>query len=164
MSPVAGRPDVLVGLISDTHGRLHPGVAEVFAGVDHIIHAGDVGPGLILEELEAIARVTAVAGNVDIEFPAASLPAVARVTVADTRFLIAHVLEDVERSFGTHPADADVVVYGHSHVPSIERRGAVLFVNPGSATRGRRASGRNVALLSVVSGAVSVEIRPLDVR
>lgn len=153
---------VLVGLISDTHGRLHPRVHDVFAGVDRIIHAGDVGPGLVLEELETIAPVTAVAGNVDLEPPSSTLPAAARITIAGVRFLVAHVSADIERSFGHRPANTDIVVYGHSHVPAIERRGEVLFVNPGSASRGRQGSGRTVALLSLVEGVPFVEVRPLD--
>jgi putative phosphoesterase len=123
-----------IGLISDTHGVLHSRVAEVFAGVDHIIHAGDVGGEQILHALRRIAPVTHVDGNVD----DGSGYNVTRVTLGGVRFLVTHilprpsapekhVLEALERE------QADVVVFGHSHLPHDEVVGDIRYFNPASA-------------------------------
>ncbi|HEX7193037.1 MAG TPA: metallophosphoesterase family protein, partial [Thermoanaerobaculia bacterium] len=110
-----------VGIISDTHGVLHPRVAEVFAGVDHIIHAGDIGGEEILRALRRIAPVTFVEGNID----DGSGCNVARVTLESVRFLVTHILprpskpeKHVVKALRSEPAD--VVVFGHSHLPHDE--------------------------------------------
>jgi putative phosphoesterase len=126
-----------IGVISDTHGRLHPNVFELFDGVDHILHAGDIGGEDILDELSLIAPVTAVAGNVD-GFRCGSAGEEARIQVDGLRFYITHIIDrpsrlqkDVARSLANEPAD--VVIFGHSHLPHNEKRGSVWFFNPASA-------------------------------
>ena len=125
-----------IGLISDTHGLLRPEAANALAGSDLILHAGDVGAPGILDELEKIAPVRAVRGNVDIEAWARRLPAT-RDVEAEGRVI--HLLHNVGQLV---PGRFDVVVFGHSHQPLVETRNGVLFVNPGSAGprrfRGRR--------------------------
>lgn len=131
---------MLIGVLSDTHGKLPAEVVEVFAGVERIIHAGDVGPGYVLEELETIAPVIAVRGNVD--DPASSLPAVANVALGGTRVLVVHRPADVPRPL---PEGIGVVVFGHTHVPLAEDCDGVLWLQPGlglSSTLGARAQRR----------------------
>ena len=126
-----------IGVISDTHGQLHPRVFELFAGVDHILHAGDVGDEEILVDLALIAPVTAVAGNVD-GFRCGSAREEARVTLGGLRFYLTHILDRplapraaVVEALRVEPAD--VVVFGHSHLPHDARLGALWFFNPASA-------------------------------
>ena len=115
---------MLIGLISDTHGLLRAEVFSAFEKVDHIIHAGDVGDPDILIELEAIAPVTAVWGNVDHGELRGRLPEIARVELAGKSIVVVHGQQfgspTPARVAGAHP-DADLVVFGHSHVPVVER-------------------------------------------
>jgi putative phosphoesterase len=122
---------VKIGVISDTHGLLRPEAVAALAGVDLILHAGDVGDPAILDTLGSIAPVTAIRGNVDTHGRCAELPETEYVTVANTNV---YMLHDVA-ALDLDPAAAQVaaVIYGHSHKPSIEWRRGVLFFNPGSA-------------------------------
>ena len=119
-----------IGLISDTHGLLRRQAVEALRGSELIIHAGDVGDPGILKELERLAPVVAVRGNVDTEEWAEALPLTA---VAEAGSLI-YVLHDVN-ALDLNPAAAGfrVVVSGHSHKPGKIERDGVLYVNPGSA-------------------------------
>lgn len=146
-------PVVRVGVVSDTHGRLHPRIHDVFAGVSHVVHAGDVGSEAVLDELAVLAPVTAVLGNVD---PLAlGLPRFATVELAGVRFAVGHVERDLRAS--DEAGGADVLVVGHTHVPKVERTGKILLVNPGSPARSRGA-GRTVALVTVRGGLPAAEI------
>lgn len=149
-----------VGIISDTHGVLPEVVHDVFAGVDRILHAGDVGSQAVLAELETIAPVTAVHGNTDPSELAFTLPARTSVRVGDTRFLVGHILQDLVRD-GV-PADVDVVVFGHTHVPLAERRDGTLYVNPGSASRSRSHHGHTVAVVEDAADGLEVHFTELQ--
>lgn len=120
---------MLVGVISDTHGVLPEAVHAAFEGVAHIIHAGDIGPERILDELGAIAPVTAVSGNCDVGVLAWRLPAVARLTIGGCTIVVAHKRALAEQSL----QGADVAVYGHTHSPHAESVAGVVFLNPGTA-------------------------------
>ena len=137
-----------IGLISDTHGFFDPKVAEIFAGVSHILHAGDIGDDSIIIELEAIAPVTAVLGNTD-SSPTFRITEV--VTLADRKFLIHHIVnphalkEELQLQVARERPDA--VVFGHTHKVFCETIGDVLFFNPGSAGKPRFGRGRTAAIL-----------------
>jgi putative phosphoesterase len=120
-----------IGLISDTHNLLRPEARQALAGVTCILHGGDICGQEVLDELGAIAPVTAVRGNNDRGAWAEPLPQTRIVHVEHVRILVVHDLA----TLAIDPAaeEIDVVVSGHSHRPSIEKRGAVLYVNPGSA-------------------------------
>lgn len=120
-----------IGLISDTHGLLRPEAKAFLAGSDGIIHAGDIGHAGILDELAAMAPLTAVRGNNDHGPWAEALAETATLRVGEVAI---HVLHD-RKALDIDPAAAGfrVVVAGHSHRPSIVERGGVLHVNPGSA-------------------------------
>lgn len=136
-----------VGVISDTHGVLPPGLDGAFAGVERIIHAGDIGSQCVLTELEAIAPVVAVRGNMDTGELEWRLPDRAVVRLAGRRIVVAHKLPDAGDT-----AAADVVVTGHTHRALIERRGALLHVNPGPAgAPGRDGRGPTVAVLDLAA-------------
>ena len=120
-----------VGLISDTHGLLRREATAFVAGSDHIVHAGDVGDPAILDALAAVAPVTAIRGNVDTDAWAARLPETTRVTIGEVTIYLLHDLAALDMQ--PHAHGVRVVVYGHSHKPSVAERGGVLYVNPGSA-------------------------------
>lgn len=155
---------MLIGLISDTHGMLRPEVFTAFAGVDHILHAGDVGGGDILLELGAIAPVTAVWGNTDGLELVDSLPEIARITLdgVDGVILHGHQLGSPNASAAARAyPEAGLVVFGHSHTPEIERVGGVLAVNPGSAGARRFKLPTTVALATIEDGRIEARIVPL---
>jgi len=121
----------LVGLISDTHGLLRLEAVAALAGVDCIIHAGDVGKPEILDELGAIAPVTAVRGNVDTDEWAERLPASTVLSIEGFNIYVLHALHMMEVNPKT--ANMAVVVSGHTHRGLVETYDDVLYVNPGSA-------------------------------
>lgn len=123
--------DVVVGVISDTHGLLRPEALEALQGSDVIIHAGDVGEAAILDRLGEIAPVRAVRGNVDRGTWAQALPATEVVQVGEA---LLYVLHDVgELDLDPVAAGFHAVIFGHSHRPESEVRNGVLYLNPGSA-------------------------------
>jgi putative phosphoesterase len=126
-----------IGIISDTHGKIHPRALEMLAEVDHILHAGDIGGEHVLETLRRIAPVTAVGGNVD-GFQCGEAGPVARVNLGGLRFFITHIIDRPSRLAGEvgdelRKEDADVVVFGHSHLPHNEKLGGRWYFNPASA-------------------------------
>jgi uncharacterized protein len=123
--------DVVIGLISDTHGLLRPQALAALAGVELILHAGDVGSPAILEALATIAPVRAVRGNNDKAPWARRLPLTDLVEVGGVSLYLLHDLHELDLD----PAAAGVaaVVTGHSHKPLVRRDGDVVYVNPGSA-------------------------------
>lgn len=143
-----------VGVVSDTHGTLDARVAEVFASVDLIVHAGDVGSLHVIDELELVAPVTAVAGNMDSGTVRRALPSIAAVEFSGVRVRVAHRPEQGEPL----AADADVVVVGHTHAPDIRTAHGSLVVNPGSASFPRAGRRPTVALLEVGPTGVSARI------
>ena len=120
-----------LGLISDTHGLLRPEVVEALQGADRILHMGDVGGTEVLEQLEAIAPVSAVRGNTDHGVWADDLPL---SLTLDTHGMRLHLVHDID-TLDLDPASAGIVVvlFGHSHRPHEEVRDGVLYVNPGAA-------------------------------
>jgi uncharacterized protein len=146
--------DALVGLISDTHGYLRPEVFEALAGVDRVIHAGDVENPDHLADLEAIAPVTAVCGNVDGAGVRLKAPEEASLEVAGVRIAVIHghqVHPDYRLLLARFP-DARVIVHGHTHVPRADAVGDVLLVNPGAAGTAQKGYQPSVAILEISAG------------
>lgn len=141
-----------IGVVSDTHGLLRPEVAPALRGVDQILHLGDVGKISILKELEAIAPVTAVRGNVDCEGECARLPETEVVPIegagGQTHYL--YLVHDL-KTLHLDPAAAKfaAVLYGHSHVPNFHTKKGVLYFNPGSCGPRRFELPVTVGLLTV---------------
>lgn len=145
-----------LGIISDTHGQLRSEVFEVFAGVDHILHGGDLGPLSLLAELEVIAPVTAVYGNTDAGDVRARLPQVARVELDGFRIVVTH-----GDQFGSPTPDklnsafpeAEILVFGHTHRPILTLVDQVVTVmNPGAAGPARFDLRPSVGIMELEPG------------
>ena len=122
---------IRIGLVSDTHGLLRPQACDFLQGSHHIIHAGDIGNPSVLQELAAIAQVTAVRGNNDTEQWAEALPANEWLQFGEVNIYVLHDLSEL--NIEPKAAGISVVIFGHSHKPSIDEREGVLYINPGSA-------------------------------
>jgi uncharacterized protein len=152
-----------IGVVSDTHGRIDDRVRRALGGVDHIIHAGDVGGGGVLVELAAIAPLAAVVrGNTDAYPGADALPLEATVTFGETRVLVGHIREALLRAHDPAREGIDVVVTGHTHRAAVVWDGGVLYLNPGSAGRPRFGMPRTLALLGMDDEGLRPEIVALD--
>jgi putative phosphoesterase len=145
-----------IGVISDTHGLLRPQALEALQGCDPIIHAGDVGDPAIVDALAKIAPVLAIRGNVDRGDWARSLPETASVEAENRRIYVLHSLDDLD--FEPEVLGFHVVIYGHSHRPSIETRNGVLYLNPGSAGPRRFDLPVTVAHLTFAEGGPSASV------
>ena len=137
---VKSSESVRIGVVSDTHGHLDPQVLAEFAGVDHIIHAGDIMDAATLEELSAVAPVTAVAGNMD-DGKLGKLPREVAGKVGGVRFIVGHKRKRLLKRLALGKIDGvgkhdspDLVVCGHDHLPAVEWVDGTLFLNPGSAS------------------------------
>lgn len=150
---------MLIGVISDTHGYVDPRVAPAFAGVDAILHAGDVGGEPVLAALASIAPLHAVYGNNDEKLGVLGLPFRCDVALGGALFHIVHQLPDAQPPDGTR-----CLVYGHSHRPLIEQRAGMLYLNPGAAGRAGFHRLQTVALLRVRQGRLDAEIVELGAR
>jgi hypothetical protein len=132
---------------------------DVLRGSDFIVHAGDIGEN-VLEPLSTIAPVTAVRGNNDRAAWAARIHETEWLRFGEVTL---HVLHDLaELAIDPSAAGVDVVVTGHSHRPKIERRGGVLYVNPGSAGPVRFSLPVSVALMQFSRCDVDVRIVELE--
>ena len=151
-----------IGIISDTHGFLDPRVEKLFACVDHILHAGDIGDAMIELELKFIAPVTTVLGNTDLGL---TFKETEVVTLADKKFLVHHIVnpwalsETVEAQIKKQKPDA--VIFGHTHKKFADTVNGIFFFNPGYAGKPKFGAERSVAILTVVGKEIRHEFIPL---
>jgi uncharacterized protein len=140
----------VVGLISDTHGLLRPEAKRALAGVDLIIHAGDIGAPEVLEELRAVAPLHAVRGNNDRGAWARAIPPTESLELEGASIYVLHDLNELDLD----PAAAGfaAVVAGHSHRPAVKTHDGVLYINPGSAGPRRFSLPVAVGFLEIVAG------------
>jgi hypothetical protein len=152
-----------IGVISDTHNCLDPRVARLFAGVDHILHGGDIGLPAIILALEQIAPVTAVAGNTD--DPGFHYRLTEVVELAGRKFLVHHIVNPHALADPIKARIAreqpDVVVFGHTHKPFSETIGGTRFFNPGYAGKSRFGLERSVAILRCGKQGIRADYWPL---
>ena len=151
-----------IGVISDTHGLLRPEVGPALAGVDHILHLGDVGKISILRELETIAPVTAIRGNIDREGPCSELPETEVVLLAGQYLYLLHDLNTLHLD----PAAAKfaAVLFGHTHAPTLYKKKGVLYFNPGSCGPRRFNLPISLGRLTIeADGKVQAELISLEV-
>ena len=159
----------LIGIISDTHGRFDPKIPQAFKGVSHILHAGDIGNLQVLRQLERIAPVTAVWGNVDEGNAPPGVDEEKTLQLCGLRIFMIHILGNPQRLARALKqkidfVQPDVVVFGHSHQPLLEQHGKVLYFNPGSAGPKRFSLPRSVGLLRVRQGKPYGELIYLESR
>jgi uncharacterized protein len=151
---------LILGVISDTHGLLRPEAIGALVGVDHLVHAGDIGSPEILDQLREIAPVTAVRGNNDRGAWAKAIPEAQLLDIDGRRLYVLHDISTLDLD----PAAAGiaVVITGHSHKPAAAKRNGVLFLNPGSAGPRRFKLPISVATLRVYAKSVRAEIHWLS--
>ncbi|WP_250513057.1 metallophosphoesterase family protein [Caballeronia sp. INDeC2] len=135
-----------IGVISDTHNLVRPEALDALRNCAHIIHAGDICKHGVLDALASLAPLTVVRGNNDVGDDVVRLPEHARIELGGATIHVVHDIADVPKQLD----GIDVVVTGHSHKPLVERRGGVLFVNPGSAGPRRFKLPITLALLDIV--------------
>ena len=154
-------PEHLNGVISDTHGLLRPEAAVALAGVELIIHAGDIGNPQILAALAQIAPVHAVRGNTDRADWAADLP---HTLVVEAGGILIYVLHELF-TLDLDPAAAGfaAVIFGHSHSPHMERKNGVLYLNPGSAGPRRFTLPVSLARLMIREEALEAKLISIDI-
>lgn len=160
-----------IGVISDTHIPPHKQLPEVlwslFDGVEQIIHAGDLSTLAVISELETIAPVIAVQGNVEREDVVMALPIKREIKVGGVRIGITHILGEHKyyaRTARREFPQARVIIFGHSHMPYNEEQEGVLLFNPGSATERRRQPTCSVGMLYIDDESAKVwgEIIPIE--
>lgn len=151
---------MIIGVISDTHGLLRPEAVDALRGSELILHAGDIGRRELLDELRAIAPVTAVRGNVD---PPgwSDAPATQRVEAGQVALYMLHNIDELD--LRPEAAGCAAVIFGHSHHAGAERRNGVLYFNPGSAGPKRFHLPVTVGRLVVTAATVEPEIIRLKV-
>jgi hypothetical protein len=151
---------MIIGVISDTHGLLRPEAVAALRGVEHILHAGDVGDIAILDALREIAPVTAIRGNIDVSGACAKLPATDVVELGGRLFYLVHSVRDLD----INPVVAGVamVVSGHSHKASVEVKDGVIYFNPGSAGPRRFSLPVTIGFVTVEDG-VEASVQELSV-
>jgi uncharacterized protein len=151
-----------IGVVSDTHGLLRPEVLPALAGVERILHLGDVGKASILDELATVAPVTAIRGNVDNSGPCSQLPETEVAHIEDQYIYMLHDLNTLRLD----PAAAKfaAVLSGHTHVPKTFRHKGVLYFNPGSCGPRRFELPVTIGLLTIdEDGELEAQIVPLSV-
>lgn len=153
-------PALRVGVISDTHGLLRPEVVERLQGVDHILHAGDVGNFEIVRRLEELAPVTAIRGNVDTTGECAELPPTELVELGGVFFYLVHSVADLD--IEPVATGVNVVVSGHSHRAELGGKRGVIYLNPGSVGPRRFSLPITMAFVQVEKGVARPEIVRLD--
>ena len=148
--------DYKIGVISDTHGLVRKSVLKSFKSVDLIVHAGDVGEPKVLDTLQTVAKVHPVRGNVDVGKWTNNLPLTEVVEVGQVYLYVLHDLGSLELD----PAAAgfNAVISGHSHIPKIEKRDDILYLNPGSAGPKRFDYPISIAFLYIKGTSIEAEI------
>src|SRR5215472_3553089 len=147
---------MIIGVISDTHGLLRPEALRALEGSEHIIHAGDIGSLEIIAALEAVAPVTAIRGNVDVQAWAQRFPEAEVVELGGVHLYVIHDANAID--LNPKAAGFAAVISGHSHKPKQEMKDGVLYFNPGSAGPRRFKLPVSVGRLVIADRNVSAEI------
>jgi len=149
-----------IGIISDTHNHLPKAINRHFAGVNLILHAGDIGDSPILQQLHRIAPTQAIYGNMDLYTLSSVLPAQVSLKIEEFQILMQHNIGNLfnyywklkNKKSNTFP---DIVIFGHTHRVVYEKIGDTLFINPGSASQPRGGFPASIMKLSLSKGSIS---------
>ena len=147
---------IKVAVISDTHSLVRPQLIKELAGCDLIIHAGDIGSLQVINELEKVAPVRAVRGNVDREEWCFKFPKSDVIELGDKYVYLIHNIEDLD--IEPTAGGLDIVVYGHSHKPAVEEKKGVIYLNPGSVGPRRFNLPISYAILEIENNSISHRI------
>ncbi|MEI9959895.1 MAG: metallophosphoesterase family protein [Limisphaerales bacterium] len=151
-----------IGVISDTHDYFDPRIPELFAGVNHILHAGDIGDAFIVFQLQQIAPVTAVLGNNDMGL---AFKETEVIELAGRKFLVHHIINPFALPDKLQPRLArerpEVIVFGHTHKAFNKTIGGVLYFNPGYTGKPKFDAERSVAILHCDEKGIRPEFIPL---
>jgi putative phosphoesterase len=150
-----------LGIISDTHGYMPPAVLKHFAAVDGILHAGDIGDPRIISELEIIAPVYAISGNIDGGTILRKFPPTRVIELAGYTFYLTHdiVTEKLVRyELFRKKIQPHVIVHGHTHLPELKRNGEILFINPGSVSKPKKNQKGTIVLLKLNDQSLEPEL------
>jgi len=150
------KSNLRVGVISDTHGLLRPEVFNAFQDVELILHAGDIGGDDILIELQAIAPVLAVRGNMDYGAWMADIPAHREIKLGKQHIYLVHDPAHVD--FDPEKRGFQGIIFGHTHRPHLETHNGVLMLNPGSAGHRRKSYPISLAVLNIRDGQMDAEL------
>ena len=149
-----------LGVISDTHGLVRPEALTALAGVERIVHAGDIGDQAVLDVLARVAPVTAVRGNNDRGRWASAIPETEVVEVGGVSLYLLHDLHELDLE--PRAAGFAAVISGHSHQPRVEEKDGVLYLNPGSAGPRRFKLPISLATLTIAKGRVKAQLVTLQ--
>jgi hypothetical protein len=151
---------LIIGIISDTHGTLNPKALDALNGVDHILHAGDIGSPQVLQALRDLAPTHAVRGNMDGGRWCEGLPAIDMLEINQTTFCLLHDLHTLD--LDPRSAGVQVVIHGHTHQPANKIHASVLYFNPGSASIRRYGGPLSVGRIELIDGRIVPKILVLD--
>ena len=154
------KENIVVGVIADTHGLLMSAAIKVLKDVDLIIHAGDIGNTEVMDELQSIAPVVAVRGNMDMIEGLKELPETEAIQVGGVLLYVIHDIQKLD--IAPSEADFDAVIFGHLHCPSVAEHSGVLFLNPGSAAQPRHNYPASLALLHIRGNSIKTQIVDID--
>ena len=146
----------LVGVLSDTHGRIPSGVPRVFKNVDLIIHAGDIGDEKVLDKLSKISPVVAVRGNMDYGSWTDKFQESKIIKIGQIALVVLHIASRLDTD--TNNTEIKAVISGHTHRPDVYERKGVTFVNPGSASYPKFGQPASVALIQVKGTTFDVKL------
>ena len=146
----------LIGVISDTHGRLPSGVPQAFENADLIIHAGDIGDQKVLDQLSKIAPVVAVRGNMDIGKWAGQLPETEVVEIGQIVLYVLHIANRLD--LDPEKSGFKAVISGHTHRPDVYEENGVTFINPGSASYPKSGQPRSAALIQIKENRLDLKL------
>jgi hypothetical protein len=145
-----------IGVISDTHGRIPPGIPKAFHEVDLIIHAGDIGEQTVLDKLSKIAPVVAVRGNMDFGKWTHQLPETEIIEIGQVVLYVLHIASQLNAE--PDKTDFKAVISGHTHRPDVYEKNGIMFINPGSASYPKFGHPASAALIQIKGDDLRVEI------
>jgi len=150
------KDNYLIGVISDTHGHVPPGLQRAFEKVDLIIHAGDIGDEKVLDKLSKIAAVVAVRGNMDFGKWTRQLPETEIVEIGQIVLYVLHIEHRLD--VDPNKAGFKAIISGHTHRPDVYEQSGVTFLNPGSASYPKFGNPASAALIQIRGDGLGVKL------